>query len=242
MHAKMDTPTAHQYVYIGRGGAGNIHKTDSKISPKLVPQGSQTPNILHPVFSTGRGGAGNMRKNVDPKLTRIAQDVGDAVIIPEDSVTVFASPCSSDSDSDDEDIIDDSYYNVDDDSFVSDTTLNSHDHLEKNKSISRIKSIVSDSKVLDKPNHHRNHKIQKTLTSTKDSSKSPPPPPHYPFQQRPVRIGRGGAGNLLSPTTSNNKSVTSNSSNSKSKNWLSSIFHSYNYFVKVHCVTPLLIH
>lgn len=62
-------------VSTGRGGAGNVQSTSSKVSPKLIPQGSQTPNILQPVFSTGRGGAGNMRRNVDAKLTRKAQDV-----------------------------------------------------------------------------------------------------------------------------------------------------------------------
>ncbi|QLL31672.1 hypothetical protein HG536_0B05370 [Torulaspora globosa] len=62
-------------ISTGRGGAGNIQNSSSKASPKLIPQGSQTPNILQPVFSTGRGGAGNMRRNVDAKLTRRAQDV-----------------------------------------------------------------------------------------------------------------------------------------------------------------------
>lgn len=64
-------------VSTGRGGAGNIQKSNAKASPRLVPQGSQTPSILQPVFSTGRGGAGNMRRNVDAKLTRRAQDVDD---------------------------------------------------------------------------------------------------------------------------------------------------------------------
>lgn len=62
-------------ISTGRGGAGNIQSSSSKASPKVVPQGSQTPNILQPVFSTGRGGAGNMRRNVDARLTRRAQDV-----------------------------------------------------------------------------------------------------------------------------------------------------------------------
>ncbi|SCU83199.1 LAME_0C04324g1_1 [Lachancea meyersii CBS 8951] len=66
-------------VYTGRGGAGNIVSSSEKPSPKVVPQGSQTPNLLQPVFSTGRGGAGNMRKNVDQKLTRKAQDVDDFI-------------------------------------------------------------------------------------------------------------------------------------------------------------------
>lgn len=65
-------------VSTGRGGAGNMHFSNEKISsPKIIPEGSQTPNILSPVYSTGRGGAGNMRKNIDPTITRKAQDVGD---------------------------------------------------------------------------------------------------------------------------------------------------------------------
>ncbi|QLQ79186.1 hypothetical protein HG537_0B05330 [Torulaspora globosa] len=69
------TGMAKYKISTGRGGAGNIQDSSSKASPKVVPQGSQTPNILQPVFSTGRGGAGNMRRNVDARLTRRAQDV-----------------------------------------------------------------------------------------------------------------------------------------------------------------------
>ncbi|KAK5779919.1 hypothetical protein RI543_002458 [Arxiozyma heterogenica] len=68
-------------VSTGRGGAGNMHFSNEKISsPKIIPEGSQTPNILSPVYSTGRGGAGNMRKNIDPTITRKAQDVGDVPV------------------------------------------------------------------------------------------------------------------------------------------------------------------
>lgn len=68
-------------VSTGRGGAGNMHFSNEKISsPKIIPEGSQTPNILSPVYSTGRGGAGNMRKNIDPTITRKAQDVGDVSV------------------------------------------------------------------------------------------------------------------------------------------------------------------
>ncbi|CCK69475.1 Par32p KNAG_0C03710 [Huiozyma naganishii CBS 8797] len=62
-------------ISTGRGGAGNICSSSEKVSPKIIAQGSQTPSILQPVYSTGRGGAGNMRRNVDPKVTRRAQDV-----------------------------------------------------------------------------------------------------------------------------------------------------------------------
>lgn len=133
-----------QYVFLGRGGAGNAYRTNDKEknSPKLVPEGSQTPNLLQPIFSTGRGGAGNMRRNVDPKLTRIAQDVGDDKVL-------WASDEDDDLISSDEDRID--------------------------RKISSVKSAVSSS----------NNKLK--------SSNS-----------RPVMIGRGGAGNLLTPTTSQN--------------------------------------
>lgn len=50
-------------------------------SPKVVTQGSVTPNILQPIYSTGRGGAGNMRRNMDPIMTRTAQDVDDDDVI-----------------------------------------------------------------------------------------------------------------------------------------------------------------
>lgn len=68
-------------VSTGRGGAGNIATSQEKPKPKMVSQGSQTPNLLQTVYSTGRGGAGNMRRNVDPTLTRAAQDVDDDDII-----------------------------------------------------------------------------------------------------------------------------------------------------------------
>ncbi|CCF56379.1 hypothetical protein KAFR_0B00810 [Kazachstania africana CBS 2517] len=71
----MDDTTQKYKVSTGRGGIGNFQKSGTRVSPKLVPQGSQTPALIQPVYSTGRGGVGNMRKNVDPKLTRIAQDV-----------------------------------------------------------------------------------------------------------------------------------------------------------------------
>ncbi|AET39732.1 Par32p Ecym_4712 [Eremothecium cymbalariae DBVPG len=67
--------TGEHKVITGRGGAGNVAILKEAPSPKLVPQGSQTPVLLQPVYSTGRGGVGNMRQNVDPKLTRKAQDV-----------------------------------------------------------------------------------------------------------------------------------------------------------------------
>lgn len=63
------------YYSTGRGGAGNIKTGDELPSPKLVPQGSNTPMINQNKFSTGRGGFGNIVKNDDPELTRKLQDV-----------------------------------------------------------------------------------------------------------------------------------------------------------------------
>lgn len=63
------------YYSTGRGGAGNIQSSTSLPSPKLVPQGSNTPQLHTNKVSTGRGGYGNMLKNDDPDLTRKVQDV-----------------------------------------------------------------------------------------------------------------------------------------------------------------------
>ncbi|EGV61461.1 hypothetical protein PSN45_000129 [Yamadazyma tenuis] len=63
------------YYSTGRGGAGNITSSKQVPSPKLVPQGSNTPQLNNDFISTGRGGFGNIVKNDDPKLTRKLQDV-----------------------------------------------------------------------------------------------------------------------------------------------------------------------
>lgn len=63
------------YYSTGRGGAGNIKTGDELPSPKLVPQGSNTPMISQSKFTTGRGGYGNIVNNDDPELTRKLQDV-----------------------------------------------------------------------------------------------------------------------------------------------------------------------
>ena len=75
-------------VSTGRGGAGNVITSHEKPAPKVVAQGSPVPNIISPVYSTGRGGAGNMRRNVDPVITRTAQDVDDG---DEDIIDVISS-------------------------------------------------------------------------------------------------------------------------------------------------------
>lgn len=63
------------YYSTGRGGAGNIKASDGIPSPKLVPQGSNTPNLTTQKFTTGRGGYGNMVNNDNPEFTRKLQDV-----------------------------------------------------------------------------------------------------------------------------------------------------------------------
>ncbi|CUM63380.1 uncharacterized protein PRCAT00000954001 [Priceomyces carsonii] len=63
------------YYSTGRGGAGNIKLSKEKPSPKLVAQGSSTPELHTSKISTGRGGYGNMINNDDPKLSRKLQDV-----------------------------------------------------------------------------------------------------------------------------------------------------------------------
>lgn len=74
----MTDDSENVYYSTGRGGAGNIHKvksSESSSSPKLVPQGSNTPQLHNEFITTGRGGFGNMMKNDDPEKTRKAQDV-----------------------------------------------------------------------------------------------------------------------------------------------------------------------
>ncbi|KAI5957742.1 hypothetical protein KGF57_003008 [Candida theae] len=66
------------YYSTGRGGAGNIKRSDQQMSsPKLAPVGSGTPRLTTPKVTTGRGGFGNMVDNKDPELTRKLQDVDD---------------------------------------------------------------------------------------------------------------------------------------------------------------------
>lgn len=74
-HNSIDNKGERVYYSTGRGGAGNIQSSKSLPSPKLVPQGSNTPQLHTNKISTGRGGYGNMLKNDDPELTRKVQDV-----------------------------------------------------------------------------------------------------------------------------------------------------------------------
>ncbi|KAH6996710.1 hypothetical protein BGZ61DRAFT_526477 [Ilyonectria robusta] len=57
----------------GRGGAGNM--ADVAHTPKTDPQDLLTPTLKSSVVTTGRGGTGNMAKNMDPRETRLRQDV-----------------------------------------------------------------------------------------------------------------------------------------------------------------------
>ncbi|KAG2734353.1 hypothetical protein G9P44_002359 [Scheffersomyces stipitis] len=75
-----NTPTGKEpnkkvYYSTGRGGAGNIKSSNEIPSPKLVPIGSNTPQLTTSKVSTGRGGYGNMVSNDNPELTRKLQDV-----------------------------------------------------------------------------------------------------------------------------------------------------------------------
>ncbi|OBA21678.1 hypothetical protein METBIDRAFT_12158 [Metschnikowia bicuspidata var. bicuspidata NRRL YB-4993] len=63
------------YYSTGRGGSGNIKSSSEMPSPKLVPQGTNTPKLTTSKVTTGRGGYGNMVDNDDPNLTRKLQDV-----------------------------------------------------------------------------------------------------------------------------------------------------------------------
>ncbi|RLV89950.1 hypothetical protein JA1_004890 [Spathaspora sp. JA1] len=63
------------YYSTGRGGAGNIQHSSQIPSPKLIPMGSNTPQLTTSKITTGRGGYGNMISNSDPQLARKLQDV-----------------------------------------------------------------------------------------------------------------------------------------------------------------------
>lgn len=79
------------YYSTGRGGAGNIQASDQLPSPKLAPQGSNTPYLHTAKVSTGRGGYGNMVDNKDPELTRKLQDVDGAPSSPKDDLYAVTS-------------------------------------------------------------------------------------------------------------------------------------------------------
>lgn len=222
-------------ISTGRGGAGNIHRADTKASPKIIPEGSETPSILSPVYSTGRGGAGNMRRNINPKITRKAQDVGDLpsddedldMIIDEDTKSMKKKAGHhkhiNKGDDDDVDTIHNEDTFVDDDDFI--TPITNEDLFENSKNnltnaLSKVKSHLSPvASPLD-------HLHSNNLTTAKSNASHPKIKLVAPLQKGPnkdlekkkkkrlsmsyagnpndkiITIGRGGAGNIVSPSNS----------------------------------------
>ncbi|KAH3902635.1 Par32p SCDLUD_000216 [Saccharomycodes ludwigii] len=179
-------------VHYSRGGAGNITTNSSKPRPKIVPQGSQTPIILSPVYSTARGGAGNMRKNIDPKVTRMSQDVDfDSGITKNKNINRVISGPEGD------DYTDLVLNNIDgydeDDDIIKVTSLDIKSGLNSNNSntnnshtlLNTVKSNIS--RISHNSN---NNKIRRNSENTHTTS------PKY------ISLGRGGAGNILSPSAS----------------------------------------
>lgn len=166
-------------VSTGRGGSGNIQPAKSNMSPKMIPQGSQTPNILQPVYSTGRGGAGNMRRNLDPRVTRKAQDVEPSL---DDKDAILAS---------DEDYI---------------SPVPEEDRISSTLSGANSRSHSSDSSKI---------KLQKSKTK-QDSNRERP---------KAIVLGRGGAGNIVSPTPSAKDHRKKKNTKNESKSVWSSFKH-----------------
>ncbi|EGW32219.1 uncharacterized protein SPAPADRAFT_55724 [Spathaspora passalidarum NRRL Y-27907] len=73
--AKTTSNNKRVYYSTGRGGAGNMQHSSQIPSPKLIPMGSNTPQLTTSKITTGRGGYGNMISNSDPQLARKLQDV-----------------------------------------------------------------------------------------------------------------------------------------------------------------------
>lgn len=167
-------------VSTGRGGSGNIKPAKEDLSPKLIPQGSHTPNILQPVFSTGRGGAGNMRRNIDPRLTRKAQDVEQS-LENEDAILVN----------------DDDYIGPTEEEQIG-TTLSGANNKSESSNGSKIK-------------------LQKSRTRNDSNQERP----------KAIVLGRGGAGNIVSPSSSSRNPKKQKGRNTKEghKGMWSSIKH-----------------
>lgn len=177
---------AHK-VSTGRGGAGNMRDLDRRVSPHLIPQGSHTPSILQPVYSTGRGGAGNMRKNYDPKITRLAQDV----------------------DEDDEILLNGSAPGFDED-YIGPIHPEEEEPLEAvENSPNRITSHHSKLR-----SHHSRSSARNKLQSKRSGASGGP----LGNSSDRVMIGRGGAGNFVSPITSDEKSEKLKHKGVKAKN------------------------
>ncbi|CAB4252184.1 similar to Saccharomyces cerevisiae YDL173W PAR32 Putative protein of unknown function [Maudiozyma barnettii] len=185
-------------ISTGRGGAGNIRSSNSKISPNYIKQGSQTPNILQPIYSTGRGGAGNMMKNYDPKLTRRAQDVDENTIadmkdideqieIRNEIENINSHHSNHNHHGNDDDFISPIISSTE--NYVTNTISNVLSHISSGGDKSQ-KSNDSDTIIPTKSKIRVQHKKIK--------------------KQNPIIIGRGGAGNIVSPSSSS-KSGSSHS-------------------------------
>lgn len=209
----------------GRGGAGNMRSSSAKAAPTYIKQGSQTPNILQPIYSTGRGGAGNMMKNFDSKLTRKAQDVDEDTIsamhdIDEQleirrgvehlssrrSRTHGQVPSGDDCNEDDDYI---SPIISSTENYVTHTISNVISHISSGgKSANSKDSAGSASSKSgthkNKHNHHHQHHQKIRPQEKKQASQKK--------KQQPIIIGRGGAGNIVSPASS-----TASTSKLKSK-------------------------
>lgn len=201
-------------ISTGRGGAGNITESSSKAQPNFIKRGSQTPNILQPVYSTGRGGAGNMRKNIDAKLTRQAQDVDS--IMPEEEDVSFGEVGTDTNgrekhNNDVEDGQDDYIEPISNtDLFESAGTpftavlsniRSNHDHHNNNNTDSTPTRRESQRDI----DIHERTKLRLKRTRSGKKEKLPA-----------IVIGRGGAGNIVSPQPSS-RSNKSNKSNKSDK-------------------------
>ncbi|KAL3232870.1 hypothetical protein RNJ44_04786 [Nakaseomyces bracarensis] len=187
-------------ISTGRGGAGNIHASDSRASPKMVKQGSQTPSILQPVYSTGRGGAGNMRRNTDPKLTRRAQDV--------DANDSDNSEGYVDELMDGDDYIGPIHDTINEENSITnggddETAVDHKNHSNGGRKHHRVAGGNSRSRSRSRSKS----RLSRTLSAQKSHGK--------PKMQEKFIIGRGGAGNIISPKTSNTARVTSSRDNNK---------------------------
>lgn len=210
-HQHQHDTNNHYKVTFGRGGAGNIITSHSKPKPKLIKQGSQTPSIIQPVYSTGRGGAGNLKRNIDPKLTRRAQDVDDTdaesdIIIIKSNDSRAVSEATFKEGDDEEDFIDNEH--------ILDEL---HQENEIQAVLSNMKSRLSalsgnandhDVTIIPKliPKATVNKADSNKLKRVKTLEKVSPP----------IVIGRGGAGNIISPKSSGNKQDKKSKSKTKS--------------------------
>ena len=198
-------------VSTGRGGAGNIRSSNSKIAPNYIKQGSQTPNILQPIYSTGRGGAGNMMKNYDAKLTRKAQDVD------EDTISNMNDIEEQVEFRNEEHRISSNHHHhhhntssgKDEDDFISPIISSTENYVTS--TISNVLSHISSG-------GNGNIAGDKSIKSLKDDADDKIIPtkskiraqPKKVKKQTPIIIGRGGAGNIVSPSSSS-KSGSSHS-------------------------------